>query len=60
MVKNDELGDDETAIMLANDPFHKGLEEHGEFKPFAVEPLTDGAVEASQAKLDRLMKKGKA
>jgi len=58
MVKSDELKDDETAILLASDPFHKGLTEHGELpRAFAVEALTDADVEASQTKLDRLMER---
>lgn len=49
------MNDDETAVMLANDPFHKGLEEHGELKLFYLEPLTDDDIKASQLRLDKLM-----
>ena len=57
MVKHDRLGDEETVIMLANDPFHKGLEKHGEFKTFSIEPLTDDDIKASQLILDRFTPK---
>jgi hypothetical protein len=52
------MNDDETAMMLANDPFHKGLEEHGELpRMFTVEALTDDDVDAARARLRRMMGK---
>ena len=52
------MNDDETSVLLASDPFHKGLEKHGELpKAFTVEALTDGDIKASQLRLDKFTPK---
>ena len=47
---------------IENDPFHKGLAEHSEFKGFVAPPMSDEEVEASKSKLSRIFQKlkGKA
>lgn len=53
----DKLMDDQTLQrQITEDPFHKGLEEHGEFKGFKIEPMSAEEIEESRSKLARLVR----